>query len=84
MNPKARLIVLAVALVSFLLAVSNALACKVMGQESGKRVRADEICRHECNFHGGWSGRVEDRRKNLGVNYVDCYCNKEPADALCQ
>ena len=77
-------IMIAIAIISLIIQVPFAHACKVMGEPSKRQTTPDQICRDECSFFGGWSGRADDHLKNAAFPYVDCHCSKEPKDGLCQ
>lgn len=76
--------ILLIFIVSLVLQIPAALACKVMGEPSKRETTADQICRDACSFFGGWSGKADDHLKNSAFPYVDCQCDKEPKDGLCQ
>lgn len=78
-----QLIVLSVIL-GCMLQAPSAFACKIMGQPSKKTATAGDVCRKECGFFGGWTGKAEDHLSDSAFPYVDCHCSNEPKEGLCQ
>jgi len=64
--------------------VPTALACRVMGEPSRSSATVEEICREECGFFGGWTGKSDNHLRDGAFPYVDCYCDNLPKDGLCQ
>ena len=74
----------AIALLHLLVQLPTVYACKVMGEPSRNQTAPEQICRKECSFFDGFSGRADNHLKAAAFPYVDCHCNAEPKDGLCQ